>query len=55
MLADQKLVSTDTSASEESRCSELIEDYLDETLATPEIKLFEENFLVSPECLAQFK
>lgn len=35
--------------------SELMEDYLDETLSPSEIKLFEENFLVSPERLAQFR
>ncbi len=35
--------------------SELMEDYLDETLSTAEIKLFKKNFLVSNERLAQFE
>ena len=35
--------------------SELMEDYLDETLSPNEIELFESNFLVSPERVFQFK
>jgi hypothetical protein len=35
--------------------SELIEDYLDETLSPPEVELFKENFLVSPERRAQLR
>lgn len=35
--------------------SELIEDYLDETLAPAEVDLFEQNFLVSTERLAQLQ
>ncbi len=34
---------------------ELMEDYLDETLSPPEVELFKENFLVSPERRAQLK
>lgn len=35
--------------------SELMEDYLDETLSPSEIELFRENFLVSPERRAQLR
>ena len=35
--------------------SELMEDYLDEILSPSEVKLFKENFLVSPERRAQFE
>jgi len=35
--------------------SELMEDYLDETLSPPDVELFKENFLVSPERRAQLK
>lgn len=35
--------------------SELMEDYLDETLSPPEVELFKENFLVSPERRAQLR
>ena len=35
--------------------SDLIEDYLDETLSSNEIELFKSNFLVSSERISQFK
>lgn len=35
--------------------SELMEDYLDETLSPMETGLFEQNFLISPERIAQVK
>jgi len=35
--------------------SELMEDYLDETLSPQEVELFEKNFLVSPERQIQFR
>ncbi len=35
--------------------SELMEDYLDETLSPPEVELFKENFLVSPERKMQLR
>jgi hypothetical protein len=35
--------------------SELMEDYLDETLSPTEVEMFKENFLVSPERAAQLR